>query len=56
MYAGELLNMQLKDISDYFLDELEKTGEECVKVDLSGCCNNERFVLRVCLCKKESLK
>ena len=56
MHPSELLDMKLKDISDLFLDRLNETGENCTKADLEGCCKNERFVLRVCLCKKEAIK
>ena len=52
----ELLDMQLKDISDLFLSELCESGKNCIKVDLPGHCKNERFVLRVCLCKGEGLE
>ena len=56
MDSIELLDMQLKDISDLFLSELCESGKNCIKVDLPGHCKNERFVLRVCLCKGEGLK
>ena len=56
MRPEDFLNMDLQDISDYFLDLLEKSNEDCVKVDIMGCCKNERFTLRVCLCKGDGLK
>ena len=56
MRPEDFLNMELQDISDYFLDHLEKSNKDCVKVDIMGCCKNERFTLRVCLCKGDGLK
>ena len=56
MMADELLDMKLNDISDLFLDKLSTDDTNCVKVDLPGHCKNERFVLRVCLCKGDGLK
>ena len=55
MYSSDLLEMKLQDISDYFLEELESSGENCIKADLPGHCKNERFTLRVCLCKGDGL-
>jgi hypothetical protein len=54
--SSDLLDMKLQDISDYFLDELEKSENKCVKVDLPGHCKGERFVLRVCLCYDDEVK
>lgn len=56
MHPSEFLDMKLKDISDLFLDRLNETGENYTKDDLEGCCKGERFVLRVCLCKKKAIK
>ena len=56
MMSSDLLEMKLQDISDYFLDELEKSDNNCIKVDLSGYCKGERFVLRVCLCYDDEVK
>ena len=56
MMSSDLLEMKLQDISDYFLDELEKSDNKCIKVDLSGHCKGERFVLRVCLCYDDEVK
>ena len=39
VYANDLLNMTLHEVSDLFLEKLCESGD--------------RFVLRVCLCKKE---
>ena len=55
MYASDLLEMKLEDISDLFLDKLSDSGENCIKVDLPGHCKSEKFVLRVCLCKEDGL-
>ena len=55
MYASDLLEMKLCDISDLFLERLNTTDENCIKVDLPGHCKNERFNLRVCLCKGDGL-
>ena len=55
VYSSDLLDMRLCDISDLFLDKLNATDENCIKVDLPGHCKNERFVLRVCLCKGDGL-
>lgn len=57
MNSNELLKMELQDISDLFLEKLCESGKQCIKVDLPGCNvkSNERFILRVCLCKKEGL-
>ena len=54
--SSDLLEMKLQDISDYFLDELEKSDNNCIKVDLFGYCKGERFVLRVCLCYDDEVK
>ena len=51
----DLLEMKLSDISDMFLEKLTESGKDCIKVDLPGHCKNERFVLRVCLCKGDGL-
>ena len=56
MDSLDLLEMRLCDISDLFLEKLSNDGTDCVKVDLPGHCRNERFVLRVCLCKGDGLK
>lgn len=56
MDSDELLKMKLEDISDLFLDRLTESDNNCIKVDLPGHCKNERFVLRVCLCKGDGLK
>jgi len=56
MMSSDLLEMKLQDISDYFLDELEKSENKCIKVDLPGHCKGERFVLRVCLCYDDEVK
>ena len=56
MYSDELLDMKLSEISDFFLGELMESGKKCIKADLPGHCKNERFVLRVCLCKGDDLK
>ena len=52
IYASDLLDMKLSDISDLFLDRLTESDNKCVKVDLTGCNRktDERFTLRVCLC------
>lgn len=55
MYARDLLEMKLCDISDMFLEKLTESDENCIKVDLPGHCKNERFILRVCLCKGDGL-
>lgn len=34
MRPEDFLNMELQDISDYFLDLLEKSNKDCVKVDI----------------------
>ena len=52
----DLLEMKLAEVSDLFLEKLTEDNVNCVKVDLPGHCRNERFVLRVCLCKGEGLK
>ena len=52
----DLLDMKLSEVSDLFLDKLTEDDVNCVKVDLPGHCKNERFVLRVCLCKGDGLK
>ena len=52
----DLLEMKLCDISDLFLEKLSESDNECIKVDLPGHCKNERFVLRVGLCKGDGLK
>ena len=51
IYASDLLEMKLEDISDLLLDRLNETGKNCVKADLEGCCKGDKFTLRVCLCK-----
>lgn len=56
MESSDLLEMKLSDISDFFLGELIESGKKCIKADLPGHCKNERFVLRVCLCKGDGLK
>ena len=56
MMSSDLLEMKLQDISDYFLDELEKSENKYIKVDLPGHCKDERFVLRVCLCYDDEVK
>lgn len=48
--------MKLSEISDFFLGELMESGKKCIKADLPRHCKNERFVLRVCLCKGDGLK
>ena len=53
VFVSDLLEMQLEDISDLLLDKLVESGQRVVKFDLSGCCDGERFILRVCLCKGE---
>ena len=57
MDSTDLLEMKLCDISDYFLSELIDSGKQCIKADLPGCYRktDERFVLRVCLCKGDVL-
>ena len=52
IYASDLLDMKLNDISDMFLEKMCETGKKCVKADLPGHCKDERFTLRVCLCKE----
>ena len=53
IYASDLLDMKLSDISDLFLDRLSESNKKCIKVDMPGHCKDERFVLRVCLCYDE---
>ena len=55
IYTSDLLEMKLHDISDLFLEQLSETGKECIKADLPGHCKDERFILRVCLCKGDGL-
>lgn len=52
VYANDLLDMRLHDVSDLLLQRLCESGESNIKVDLPGCDENgDRFTLRVCLCK-----
>lgn len=53
--TDDLLEMKLQGISDLFLEELNDSDMKCIKVDIPGCCKDERFILRVCLCKGDGL-
>lgn len=57
MNSNDLLEMKLCDVSDLLLEKICESGKDCIKVDLPGCNvkTNERFVLRVCLCKGDGL-
>ena len=53
VYANDLLNMSLHEVSDLFLEKLCESGRSNVKCDLEGTDNDgQRYILRVCLCKE----